>query len=79
MPCEKDQYLLAVYALTGSISLLTSGIFLLFAIADQKPKDDARMKMKIEQYNEENPPTSTSEESLDQDPNLQWYQTHLRL
>ena len=48
MSCQKDQYLLSLYALVGSLSVVTSGIIVLFALGDLKPEEDAETKQNLE-------------------------------
>lgn len=48
MSCQKDQYLLALYALVSSLSVATSGIIVLFALGDLKPEEDAETKRTLE-------------------------------
>jgi len=48
MSCQKDQYLLSLYALVGSLSVVTSGIIVLFALGDLKPEEDAETKRNLE-------------------------------
>jgi hypothetical protein len=45
--CEKDQYLLAVYALTLSLSMASAGMFILFSMGTIKMQDDFEAKQII--------------------------------
>ena len=56
--CEKDQYLLAVYALTLSLSMASAGMFILFSMGTIKMQDDFEAKQII---NSGILPTSTLE------------------
>lgn len=57
--CEKDQYLLAVYALTLSLSMASAGMFILFSMGTIKMQDDFEAKQII---NSGILPTSTLED-----------------
>jgi hypothetical protein len=61
--CEKDQYLLAVYALTLSLSMASAGMFILFSMGTIKMQDDFEAKQII---NSGILPTSTSEDYYDE-------------
>lgn len=71
MSCQKDQYLLALYALVSSLSVATSGIIVLFALGDLKPEEDAETKRTLES-------TSISIASPDSE-DLQWKTISLRI
>lgn len=77
MSCQKDQYLVAIYGIVSSITLITTGVLFLFEQADEKKQYDRNMKNKIEEYNGENPPTNTSEASPDLDSDLEWKKMYL--
>lgn len=60
--CQKDQYLLAVYALTISLSMISSGMFILFSMGTIKMEDDFEAKQIINSGNSGILPTSTLED-----------------
>lgn len=77
MSCQRDQYLVAIYGIVSSITLITTGVLFLFEQSDMKRDYDRDMKGQIEDYNEENPPTNTSEASPDLESDLEWKKMYL--
>lgn len=67
--CDKDSYLLALYLITTSSSILTGGIFVLLAMGNIHKRDVLKERSEITKNNQPVLPTSTSVPLEDQKPN----------
>lgn len=77
LKCQNDQYLTALYGIVTSVTAIATGVMFLYEQADIKLLYDRDMKDKIEEYNQEEPPTSISEADPQVDPDLDWKKMHL--
>lgn len=58
--CDKDSYLLALYLITGSTSILTGGLFVLLAMGNVHKRNTLKERNEITKKNQTVLPTSTS-------------------
>lgn len=61
--CQRDEYITSLYLLSGSISIITSGLFILFSMGDIHKSDVLQKKTEITRKNNVGAilPTNTSE------------------
>lgn len=49
--CQRDEYITSLYLLSGSISIITSGLFILFSMGDIHKSDQLDKKTEITRKN----------------------------
>ena len=57
--CQRDQYMNGIYLLTGSITIFSSGIFILLAMAKVHKTDQLKDRNAIRKANQPVLPTNT--------------------
>lgn len=57
--CQRDEYITSLYLLSGSISFITSGIFILMSMGDVYKIDQLKQRNEIKHKDSNILPTST--------------------
>ena len=57
--CQKDQYMTSIYLLTGSLTIFSSGLFILLAMGKVHKNDQLRDRNAIRKANQPVLPTNT--------------------
>lgn len=62
--CQRDQYMNGIYLLTSSITIFSSGIFILLAMAKVHKTDQLKDRNAIRKANQPVLPTNTLKQNL---------------